>query len=68
MCQSEYRVPVTTKILSAKLKKIELPAPQLVVSGVKVKFESNLITIDEALEAYLSVKGRGKSERFFSHT
>jgi hypothetical protein len=38
------------------------------VSGATVNLEPNLPTIDEALETYRSVKGRGRSDLFFSHT
>ena len=51
-----------------RLQQIEVPASHLLVSGAKVNLESNLLTIDEALEAYLTVKGRGKRELFFTHT
>lgn len=40
----------------------------MLVSGATVNLESNLPTIDEALETYLRIKGRGKSDLFFSHT
>ena len=75
--KSEHRATTASKMLSAKLddywlglrlKQIDVPASHLLVSGATVNLESNLPTIDEALETYLSVKGRGKSDLFFSHT
>ena len=51
-----------------RLQQIDVPASHLLVSGAKVNLESNLLTIDEALEAYLTVKGRGKGELFFTHS
>jgi integrase len=75
--KSEHRATTASKKLSAKLddywlglrlKQIDVPASHLLVSGATVNLESNLPTIDEALETYLSVKGRGKSDLFFSHT
>ena len=75
--KSAHRATVASKMLSAKLddywlglrlKQIDVPASHLLVSGATVYLESNLPTIDEALETYLNVKGRGKSDLFFSHT
>ena len=75
--KSEHRATTASKMLSAKLddywlglrlKQIDVPASHLLISGATVNLESNLPTIDEALETYLSVKGRGKSDLFFSHT
>jgi site-specific recombinase XerD len=54
--------------LGLRLKQVDVPAAHLLVSGATLNLESNLPTIDEALETYLSVKGRGKSDLFFSHT
>lgn len=75
--KSARRATVASKMLSAKLddywlglrlKQIDVPASHLLVSGATVNLESNLPTIDEALETYLRIKGRGKSDLFFSHT
>ena len=75
--KSAHRATVASKMLSAKLddywlglrlKQIDVPASHLLVSGATVNLESNLPTIDEALETYLRIKGRGKSDLFFSHT
>jgi integrase len=75
--KSAHRASTASKMLSAKLddywlglrlKQVDVPAAHLLVSGATVNLESNLPTIDEALETYLSVKGRGKSDLFFSHT
>ena len=75
--KSAYRASTASKMLSAKLddywlglrlKQIDVPASHLLVSGATVNLESNLPTIDEALETYLRIKGRGKSDLFFSHT
>ena len=75
--KSAYRATVASKMLSAKLddywlglrlKQLDVPASHLLVSGATVNLESNLPTIDEALETYLRIKGRGKSDLFFSHT
>ncbi|MDA0796146.1 MAG: site-specific integrase [Proteobacteria bacterium] len=75
--KSEHRASTASKMLSAKLddywlglrlKQVDVPASHLLVSGATVNLESNLPTIDEALETYLSVKGRGKSDLFYSHT
>jgi integrase len=68
---------MASKMLSAKLddywlglrlKQIDVPASHLLVSGATINLESNLLSIDEALEAYLSIKGSGKADLFFSHT
>ena len=68
---------MASKMLSAKLddywlglrlKQVDVPASHLLVSGATVNLESNLLTIEEALETYLAVKGRGKGELFFTHT
>ena len=75
--KSAHRATVASKMLSAKLddywlgirlKQVDVPASHLLVSGATVNLESNLPTIDEALETYLRIKGRGKSDLFFSHT
>ena len=75
--KSEHRATMASKMLSAKLddywlglrlKQIDVPASHLLVSGATINLESNLPTIDEALETYLNIKGRGKSDLFFSHT
>jgi len=75
--KSEHRAKTASKMLSAKLddywlglrlKQIDVPASHLPVSGATINLESNLPTIDEALETYLNIKGRGKSDLFFSHT
>jgi integrase len=75
--KSEHRASTASKMLSAKLddywlglrlKQVDVPASHLLVSGATVNLESNLPTIDEALETYLNIKGRGKSDLFFSHT
>ena len=75
--KSAHRASTASKMLSAKLddywlglrlKQVDVPAAHLLVSGATVNLESNLPTIDEALETYLSVKGRGKSDLFYSHT
>jgi len=75
--KSARRATVASKMLSAKLddywlglrlKQVDVPASHLLVSGATVNLESNLPTIDEALETYLRIKGRGKSDLFFSHT
>jgi len=75
--KSAYRATVASKMLSAKLddywlglrlKQLDVPASHLLVSGATVNLESNLPTIDDALETYLNAKGRGKSDLFFSHT
>ena len=75
--KSAHRATVASKMLSAKLddywlglrlKQVDVPASHLLVSGATVDLESNLPTIDEALETYLRIKGRGKSDLFFSHT
>ena len=42
--------------LGLRLKQIDVPASHLLASGAAVNLESNLPTIDEALETYLSVK------------
>jgi integrase len=54
--------------LGLRLKQVDVPASHLLVSDATVNLESNLPTIDEALETYLRIKGRGKSDLFFSHT
>ena len=51
-----------------RLQQIDVRASHRLVSGAKVNLEPNLLTIDEALEAYLTVKGRGKGELFFTHS
>jgi len=75
--KSAHRATVASKMLSAKLddywlglrlKQVDVPAAHLLVSGATLNLESNLPTIDEALETYLRIKGRGKSDLFFSHT
>ena len=75
--KSAHRATVASKMLSAKLddywlglrlKQVDVPASHLLVSGATVNLESNLPTIDEALETYLRIKGRGKPDLFFSHT
>ena len=75
--KSEHRATMASKMLSAKLddywlglrlKQIDVPASHLLVSGATINLESNLLSIDEALEAYLSIKGSGKADLFFSHT
>ena len=75
--KSARSATVASKMLSARLydywlglrlKQVDVPVSHLLVSGATVNLESNLPTIDEALEAYLSVKGRGKSDLLFSHT
>jgi integrase len=75
--KSEHRACLAAKTLSARLddywlglrlQQIDVPASHLLVSDAKVNLESNLLTIDEALETYLTVKGRGKGELFFTHT
>jgi integrase len=75
--KSAHRATVASKMLSAKLddywlglrlKQVDVPAAHLLVSGATLNLESNLPTIDEALEIYLRIKGRGKSDLFFSHT
>jgi len=72
--KSARRATVASKVLSAKLddywlgftlKQVDVPASHLLVSGATVNLESNLPTIDEALETYLRVKGRGKSDLFY---
>jgi hypothetical protein len=66
--KSAHRASTASKMLSAKLddywlglrlKQVDVPAAHLLVSGAIVNLESNLPTIDEALETYLSVKGGG---------
>ena len=54
--------------LGLRVKQINIPASHLLVSGATVNLESNLLTIDEALETYLSIKDRSKGKRFFTHT
>ena len=75
--KSVHRAIMASKMLSAKLddywlglrlKQVDVPASHLLVSGATVNLESNLLTIEEALETYLAVKGRGKGELFFTHT
>jgi integrase len=75
--KSVHRASVASKMLSSKLddywlglrlKQMDVPASHLLVSGASVNLESNLLSIDEALEAYLSIKGSGKADLFFSHT
>ena len=75
--KSQHRATMASKMLSAKLddywlglrlKQVDVPASHLLVSGATVNLESNLLSIDEALEAYLSIKGSGKADLFFSHT
>ena len=75
--KSAHRASVASKMLSSKLddywlglrlKQMDVPASHLLVSGASVNLESNLLSIDEALEAYLSIKGSGKADLFFSHT
>jgi integrase len=75
--KSAHRASIASKMLSGKLddywlglriKQIDVPASHLLVSGATVNLESNLLTIDEALETYLSVKGPGKGKLFFTHT
>ena len=75
--KSVHRAIMASKMLSAKLddywlglrlKQVDVPASHLLVSGATVNFESNLPTIDDALETYLNIKGRDKSDLFFSHT
>jgi hypothetical protein len=75
--KSAHKAAVASKILSAKLddywlglrlKQVDVPASHLLISGATVNLESNLPTIDEALEIYLTVKGTGKSDLFFTHT
>jgi integrase len=75
--KSVHRAIMASKMLSAKLddywlglrlKQVDVPASHLLVSGAIVNLESNLLSIDEALEAYLSIKGSGKADLFFSHT
>jgi integrase len=74
--KSVHKASTASKILSAKLddywlglrlKQIDVPASHLLVSRATVNFDSNLPTIDEALEIYLNIKGRGKSKQFFNH-
>ena len=75
--KSAHRAAVASKMLSAKLddywlglrlKQVDVPASHLLISGATVNLESNLPTIDEALDTYLTVKGTGKSDLFFTHT
>ena len=75
--KSVHRASVASKMLSSKLddywlglrlKQMDVPASHLLVSGASVNLESNLLSIDEALEAYLSIKGSGKADLFFNHT
>jgi integrase len=74
--KSAHRASTASKMLSAKLddywlglrlKQIDVPASHLLVSGATVNLESELPKIDEALETYLDIKGRGKSKQFFNH-
>tara|TARA_B110000259_G_C13679857_1_gene267837 strand:- start:125 stop:289 length:165 start_codon:yes stop_codon:yes gene_type:complete len=44
--------------LGLSLKQVDVPAAHLLVTGATLNLESNLPTIDEALETYLSVKGQ----------
>ena len=53
--------------LGLRLKQQDVPASHLLVSVATVNLESNLPSINEALETYLNVKGRNKSDLFFSH-
>jgi len=64
--KSAHRATVASKMLSAKLddywlglrlKLVDVPAAHLLVSGATLNLESNLPTIDEALETYLRIKG-----------
>ena len=54
--------------LGLRLKQIEIPAAHLLISQASIKLDSSLPTIDEAMETYLSIKGRNKNKYFFSHT
>ena len=49
-----------------RLQRVEVPAAHLLIVPRK-QLDSQLPTIDEALEIYLAIKGQGKGKLFFSH-
>ncbi|MBC8149665.1 MAG: tyrosine-type recombinase/integrase [Bacteroidetes bacterium] len=73
--KSAHRAKIASRSLTAKLEdywlglrlqRVEVPAAHLLVVPRK-QLDSQLPTIDEALDLYLSVKGQGKGKLFFSH-
>ena len=52
--------------MGLRLQRVEVPAAHLLIVPRK-QLDSQLPTIDEALDLYLSVKGQGKGKLFFSH-
>ena len=49
-----------------RLQRVDVPAAHLLVVP-REQLDSQLPTIDEALEIYLAIKGQGKGKLFFSH-
>lgn len=75
--KSAHRATVASKKLLVKLddywlglrlKQVDVPTSHLLLSGATVNLKPNLSAIGEALETCPNIKGRGKSELFFSHT
>ena len=52
--------------MGLRLQRVEVPAAHLLIVPRK-QLDSQLPTIDEALEIYLAIKGQGKGKLFFSH-
>ena len=53
--------------LGLRLKKQEVPAAHLLLNGAAAN-DSGLLTIEDALELYLAVTGKGKQKQFFTTT
>jgi len=75
--KSSKRAATASKLLSSRLddywlglrlKEMNVPAAHLLTSQATTNLDSTLPTIDEAMETYLSIKGRSKGKYFFSHT
>ena len=73
--KSAHRAKIASRSLSARLEdywlglrlqRVEVPAAHLLIVPRK-QLDSQLPTIDEALEIYLAIKGQGKGKLFFSH-
>jgi integrase len=74
--KSAHRAKIASRSLSAKLEdywlglrlqRVEVPAAHLLIVP-REQLDSQSPTINEALDLYLSVKGQGKVQLFFSHS
>ena len=52
--------------MGLRLQRADVPAAHLLVVP-REQLDSNLPTIEDALELYLTVKGQSKGKLFFSH-